>query len=174
MIIGANIFVYPYMGRNKKAGLIFKIFVGLLITAILVMLGLYGYEWYQARRAHFVRYQAFGIEIPTNYAIHGIDVSKYQDVIDWESVKEMNVEGVQLQFAFIKATEGNNNEDRYFKRNWRKAKDAGITRGAYHFFIATKSGKTQAENFIKTVDLQPGDLPPVLDVEQSYGVPNKK
>jgi lysozyme len=174
MIIGTNIFVYPYMGRNKKAGIIFKIFVGLLIASILVMLGLFGYEWWKARRAHFVRYQAFGIEIPANYSIHGIDVSKYQDVIDWGSVKEMNVEGIQLQFAFIKATEGNNDRDRYFKRNWRGARDAGITRGAYHFFISTKSGKTQAENFIKSVELQPGDLPPVLDVEQSYGVPNKK
>jgi lysozyme len=174
MIIGANIFVYPYMGRNKKAGIIFKIFVCVLLASILLMLGLFGYEWWMARRAHFVRYQAFGIEIPTNYAIHGIDVSKYQDVIDWESVKGMNVEGIQLQFAFIKATEGNNDRDRYFKRNWRGARDAGMTRGAYHFFIATKSGKTQAENFIKHVELQPGDLPPVLDVEQSYGVPNKK
>jgi lysozyme len=92
MIIGANIFVYPYMGRNKKAGIIFKIFVCVLLASILLMLGLFGYEWWMARRAHFVRYQAFGIEIPTNYAIHGIDVSKYQDVIDWESVKGMNVE----------------------------------------------------------------------------------
>jgi lysozyme len=174
MIIGANIFVYPYMGKNKKAGIIFKIFVGLLLASILVMLGLFGYEWWLARRAHFVRYQAFGIDIPANYTIHGIDVSKYQDIIDWESVKEMNVEGIQLQFAFIKATEGNNDRDHYFRRNWRGARDAGVTRGAYHFFISTKSGKTQAENFIKTVELQPGDLPPVLDVEQSYGVPNKK
>ena len=45
-----------------------------------------------------------------------------------------------------------------------------MVRGAYHFFIATKSGKTQAENFISTVELQPGDMPPVLDVEQSYGI----
>jgi lysozyme len=174
MIFSANIFVYPYMGKNKKAGIIFKIFVGLLILSILVMLGLFGYEWWMARRAHFVRYQAFGIEIPTNYAIHGIDVSKYQDIIDWESVKEMNVEGVKLQFAFIKATEGNNDRDRQFRRNWRNARDAEMTRGAYHFFIASKSGKTQAENFIKNVELQPGDLPPVLDVEQSLGVPNRK
>ncbi len=56
----------------------------------------------------------------------------------------------------------------------KKAREAGVTRGAYHFFIATKSGKTQAENFISTVELQPGDLPPVLDVEQSYGVKSDK
>ncbi|OYW16912.1 MAG: glycoside hydrolase, partial [Sphingobacteriales bacterium 12-47-4] len=41
-----------------------------------------------------------------------------------------------------------------------------------HFFLATKDGKLQAENFIKRVDLEPGDLPPVLDVEQTYGVAN--
>ena len=28
----------------------------------------------------------------------------------------------------------------------------------------------QAENFIKIVDLKPGDLPPVLDVEQTNGI----
>ena len=174
MIIGANIFAYPLMAGTKKANALFKIFVGLFVAGILGMLALHGYEWWMARRAHFVRYQAFGIEIPTRYAIHGIDVSKYQDIIDWESVKEMNVEGIRLQFAFIKATEGVENKDRFFRRNWKKAREAGITRGAYHFFIATKSGKMQAENFIKSVELLPGDLPPVLDEEQTYGVPYKK
>jgi lysozyme len=49
-----------------------------------------------------------------------------------------------------------------------------MTRGAYHFFLATKSGKAQAENFIGRVELKSGDLPPVLDVEQTYGVSNVK
>ena len=43
------------------------------------------------RKSHFVRYAQFGIDIPVNYSIHGIDVSKYQNMIDWESVKAMNV-----------------------------------------------------------------------------------
>jgi len=45
-----------------------------------------------------------------------------------------------------------------------------MIRGAYHFFIATKDGKMQAENFIRKVDLEPGDLPPVLDIEHTYGM----
>jgi lysozyme len=69
----------------------------------------------------------------------------------------------------MKATEGNGNSDIYFKRNWKKAREAGISRGAYHFFIATKDGKTQAKNFINHVKLESGDLPPVLDVEQTFG-----
>ena len=70
-----------------------------------------------------MNYTAFGIEIPVAYSIHGIDVSKYQDQIDWGSVKDMKVGDVQMSFAFIKATEGLGNEDNYFKRNWKKAKE---------------------------------------------------
>ncbi|HYF32056.1 MAG TPA: glycoside hydrolase family 25 protein [Chitinophagaceae bacterium] len=155
----------------KKKNLGWKVFILVISIASLVMLGFVVYGWWMERRAQFIRYDAFGIEIPVNYSIHGIDVSKYQDIIDWESVQQMNVDNVQIKFAFMKATEGVRNEDVYFKRNWKRAKDAGVARGAYHFFIATKSGKLQAESFIKRVKLEPGDLPPVLDVEQSYGVP---
>lgn len=160
------------MAKKKYAG--WKVLIFILGIASFIMLGFVVYGWWMERRAHFIRYDAFGIEIPVNYSIHGIDVSKYQDVIDWESVKEMNVDDVQIKFAFMKATEGIRNEDVYFRRNWKRAKDAGVSRGAYHFFLATKSGKLQAESFIKRVKLEPGDLPPVLDVEQSYGVPAVK
>jgi lysozyme len=44
-----------------------------------------------------------------------------------------------------------------------------MVRGAYHFFLAPKSGRAQARNFISVVELEKGDLPPVLDVEQTYG-----
>lgn len=162
------------MTRKNKRNTVWKIFIGIAISVIVVMISFVIYEWWQLRKAHFVRYAAFGIEIPVNYTIHGIDVSKYQQIIDWESVKGMSVDQVKIGFAFIKATEGNGNEDRCFKRNWKKTKDAGVVRGAYHFFLATKSGRTQAENFIASVDLSPGDLPPVLDVEQTYGVPPER
>lgn len=158
------------MTSKKKERIAWRIVLALILAAILVMGSFRLYEWWLERKAHFVKYEAFGIEVPTNYTVHGIDVSKYQEIIDWESVRAMQVEDINLKFAFIKATEGNVNEDRCFKRNWKKSKEAGMVRGAYHFFIATKSGKTQAENFISTVELQPGDMPPVLDVEQSYGI----
>lgn len=158
------------MPSNKRNDNLWKLLLAGIGISIGVMLTLWVYEWWLSREAHYTRYDEFGIEIPNNYSIHGIDVSKYQRVIDWTSVKAMEVDDVRLSFAFIKATEGNVNEDRFFKRNWKRARLAELTRGAYHFFIATKSGKTQAENFISSVDLEPGDLPPVIDIEQSYGV----
>ncbi|MBS1659790.1 MAG: glycoside hydrolase family 25 protein [Bacteroidetes bacterium] len=162
------------MALKSRKYTAWKIVLLSFAVAVGIMFGFVVYDWWQERRAHFVRYQEFGIEIPTNYSIHGIDVSKYQDVIDWTSVKGMNVAGVQMSFVFIKATEGLGNEDSYFQRNWKKTKDAGLARGAYHFFLATKSGKAQAENFINSVDLEPGDMPPVLDIEQTYGVSGEK
>jgi lysozyme len=128
------------------------------------------YLWYRTEELKFVRYPEFGIPIPYGYEIHGIDVSKYQRQISWEAVRGMEVQGVRLHFAFIKATEGLTSTDPFFRRNWRKAKGAGMVRGAYHFFIASRDGKRQAEHFIDEVSLRPGDLPPVLDVEQAFGM----
>jgi lysozyme len=130
------------------------------------------YQWLLYGKDRFTRYPEFGIVIPETYAIHGIDVSKYQHMIAWEEVKAMKVKDIQLGFCFIKATEGIGNTDPQFRRNWKKAKQAGMHRGAYHFFIASKDGRMQAENFIKQVELIPGDLPPVLDIEQINGTPH--
>ncbi|ULQ56048.1 glycoside hydrolase family 25 protein [Flavihumibacter rivuli] len=160
------------MAKKKKQKLPgAKSLIAVLI--ILLVFGM-GYWWYKLSEPDFVRYDAFGIEIPSNFSIHGIDVSKYQQRINWGAVKEMEVEDVKIGFAFIKATEGLGRVDAHFARNWEKSRDAGITRGAYHFFLAPKNGALQAENFIRTVELMPGDLPPVLDVEQTYGVSAEK
>jgi lysozyme len=143
----------------------------LLVTPIVLAAAVYfGYHWWLYNRAKFVRYPEFGIAMPVEYPIHGIDVSRYQQMIAWDAVKAMQVKNIKLNFAFIKATEGIGNTDPQFRRNWKKSKDVGIIRGAYHFFLTTKDARMQAENFIKVVDLKPGDLPPVLDVEQTNGI----
>ena len=155
--------------KSKKSP--FKLVVYISLIAVLVFVGYIGWLWRQSRKMQFVHYREFGIPIPADYPIHGIDVSRYQQRISWEQVKAMQVNEIKLGFAFIKATEGNGNVDPYFKRNWKKAKEAGVIRGAYHFFIASKDGMKQAQNFMKKVSLESGDLPPVLDVEQTNGAP---
>lgn len=153
--------------RKKKSG---KWWIAGITIFVIALLFILAYDLWFNRRSRFVKYPAFGISIPENYMIHGIDVSKYQETITWDLVKEMRVKDVQLGFVFIKATEGIENIDPQFKRNWKKSKQAGMIRGAYHFFLSTKDGRMQAENFISTVDLASGDLPPVVDIEQTYGV----
>lgn len=103
-----------------------------------------------------VRKQGFGV--------HGIDVSHYQKSIDWKQVAAQD-----FQFAFIKASEGEGMQDTLFCKNWDAMRSAGMIRGAYHFFRPGISAALQAHNFLSTIDLQHGDLPPVLDVEVTDG-----
>ena len=141
-----------------------------VILFIVFMLAATAVVFYYTSKPKFVRYPAFGIDIPVSYSIHGIDVSHHQSDIDWDNVKAMQIKNIQIGFSFIKATEGADDMDENFKANWKQAKIAGIPRGAYHFFNPAKNGNLQALNFIETVRLQHGDLPPVLDVEQIYSI----
>ena len=119
---------------------------------------------------HYKEYKHFGIRIPHGYKIHGIDVSRYQSRVDWQRVRKMQVSGIRISFAFIKATEGSWLEDPEFDRNWDNAREAGIVRGAYHYFLPNISPRDQAARFFKTVRLRSGDLPPVVDVEETRGM----
>lgn len=117
----------------------------------------------------FVHYKEFGIDMPESYSIHGMDVSHHNGVIDWPDASAMKVKDIKMGFVFIKATEGISLIDDRFMQNWVNAKKYNLPRGAYHFFNASVSGKAQAETFIERVQLQKGDLPPVLDIEETDG-----
>jgi lysozyme len=159
------------MAKRRKKRRLKPILLTSLVFILMVAAGILIYRRYT--RPYFIHYTEYGIDLPTNFSVHGIDVSKHQSIISWEDVQQMKVKDVSLSFAFMKATEGVDNVDVQFRRNWRNAGEQQLARGAYHFFIASKNGKTQALNFIRTVDLRKGDLPPVLDVELTFGVPLK-
>lgn len=113
--------------------------------------------------------KTFGILMPSNYKVHGIDVSKHQGNIDWQRVKKMKSNGISISFVFIKATEGITRQDHKFERNWKESGQNGLLRGAYHFYYPSRNADQQADNFIKKVKLKTGDLPPVVDIEVSNG-----
>ncbi len=150
---------------RSKRWLITKIFLFLVIS---LLIGLIGYHW-SSIFSRPIRYRAFGISIPGKYALHGIDISHYQSRIDWKAVSAMRVDSIQLHFSFVKATEGVRLTDRYFSRNWEALSNTRLVRGAYHYFRAGSNAENQADHFIRTVRLQSGDLPPVLDVEELDG-----
>jgi lysozyme len=102
--------------------------------------------------------------------VYGIDVSHYQGSIDWATLKKGNKQ-FPMQFVFIRATTGNDGADTEYITNWKNAKANGYIRGAYHYYRPDENSQDQAENFIKTVKLKKGDLPPVLDIEK---IPNKQ
>ena len=95
----------------------------------------------------------------SGYTVKGADVSEYQGKIDW------NVFSENLDFVFIKASEGSEYTDSCFKYNIENALKTDVKVGAYHFFSFESSGKAQADNFISNVKKHENMLPPVIDVE---------
>ncbi|MBQ8823363.1 MAG: glycosyl hydrolase family 25 [Lachnospiraceae bacterium] len=95
--------------------------------------------------------------------VHGVDVSHYQGDIDWVVLQNQD-----MDFAYIKATEGSSSVDEAFAENWEEAAQTSLKIGAYHFFSFDSEGETQAENYIQTVGTLEGKLIPVVDVEY-YG-----
>ena len=91
---------------------------------------------------------------------YGVDVSHHQGGIDWRRVAADDI-----TFAYIKATEGGGFVDPQFATNWAAAKEAGLRRGAYHFFTLCASGAAQARNFLDNVPAEPTMLPPAVDLE---------
>jgi lysozyme len=97
---------------------------------------------------------------PRDFPIQGIDVSKYQGNIDWNSVA-----GSGVKFVWIKATEGGDHMDERFQANWTAAKQVGIPRGAYHFVYWCRPAIEEVTWFEQNVPVEQDALPPVLDVE---------
>jgi lysozyme len=103
------------------------------------------------------------VSSPQPQAPAGIDVSHFQGAVNWPAVAASGV-----VVAYAKATDGGTTSDRKFAANWAGMKAAGILRGAYHFFRPATSAAAQADYFVQKVGaLAPGDLPPMLDLEET-------
>ena len=94
------------------------------------------------------------------YTVRGVDVSSYQGTIDWPVLAEQDI-----QFAYIKATEGSSLVDPHFSDNFSSAVQTPLYVGAYHFFSYDSPANTQADLFLQTVPLDLTTLPPAVDIE---------
>jgi lysozyme len=101
--------------------------------------------------------------------VKGVDVSYYQGVVNWTKVKQSG-----RVFAIARVSDGLSVVDTQFANNWTGMKQAGLVRGVYQFFRPARDPIAQADLLLQKVQaaggFQPGDLPPVLDVETVDGV----
>lgn len=98
--------------------------------------------------------------------VYGIDVSHHNGQIDWKKVK---VECPDLQFVYVKCTEGATYVDPEFKANAKEARAQGFNVGAYHYFRMTSSAHEQFHNFKNQLDNIEFNLIPMVDVERDDG-----
>jgi lysozyme len=95
----------------------------------------------------------------------GIDISHYQDNIKWKDVTWI-YEEYPIHFVIVRSTMGIDTKDLTYTKNWNELHRSRFIRGAYHYYRPDESSTEQAQNFINTVKLLPGDLPPILDIEK--------
>ena len=155
---------------QKKAKKEMPVWCRRLLAVLVVVAFVFGF-YYFFIRPYAYRWKpcygmkGYGVCMPVGYSMHGIDVSHYQGDINWKMLKQTRQGKFPVEFIFMKATEGGDFSDDRFVANFDSAKVHGFIRGAYHFYNPKTDADKQADFFIRSVKLEPGDLPPVLDIE---------
>lgn len=132
-----------------------KIIIGLIVLLTIAFVGAITYELFKTGTVRL------NYPDPGEFPVRGIDVSHHQGDIDWKKIAAQDI-----QFAYIKATEGEDFLDQDFKHNWHAAESVGILPGAYHYFTLCKTGYEQANNFLSRIGTPSSQsLPPAVDLE---------
>lgn len=126
---------------------------GALVALLLAATGLAAVQY---RRGAFALVQPDRAAWPDR----GLDVSHHQGAIDWQAVATEDVD-----FVWIKATEGGDWTDPAFETNRRGAEAAGIPWGAYHFVTLCRPLDEQVAHIAATVPRTGAELPLALDLE---------
>lgn len=97
----------------------------------------------------------------------GIDVSKYQEKIDWSKVKEDGVDYAMIRVGIRGYGSGALVEDETFDTNIKQALDNGIEVGAYFFSQAVNEDEAREEAALVIEKLAPYNVtyPVAIDIE---------
>ncbi len=94
----------------------------------------------------------------------GIDISKYQGIIEWKQLAADTC----IQVLYMRATKSNDYVDPVYEFNLTEAHKYGFKVGSYHFLTSLASVDEQFALFLKTAEPRRQDLVPMLDVEPVY------
>ena len=108
-------------------------------------------------------YSSYGVNIPAEIKILGIDVSHHQGKINWKQVENMQIKGNSVQFVYLKVTEGTWFKDHKYNYNRKVLDKMPVKVGVYHFFSPKSNITKQVSHF--TNSFKRTTLKPVLDVE---------
>jgi GH25 family lysozyme M1 (1,4-beta-N-acetylmuramidase) len=123
-----------------------------------------------------------------NGRLPGIDVSRFQETINWGKVADSGI-----RFAFVQASRGRGGDcavvpescgpDEYYARNYERARKHRVRVGPYHrAFVegstikrAKADARAEADVFVATVGrLTKRDLRPALDLESPFSGVNAR
>ena len=101
-------------------------------------------------------------------SMKGIDVSRYQQNVDYKKLKAAGVQFVIIQAGYGDVLSYPRQKDAMFESHYKAAKAAGLHVGAYWYSYATTAAqaKREAQGFIQTIKGKQFDMPIYLDIEE--------
>lgn len=101
--------------------------------------------------------------------MNGIDVSKWNGVIDFEKVKSCGID-----FVIIRSGFGISGIDPFFRRNYKEARNAGLHVGAYWYSYAKTRAELQNEisAFLNAIKSFQFEMPVYFDIEEKWVITN--
>jgi lysozyme len=132
--------------------------LAVLITAII----------YLGRRGLLQQDSPFVLPSGPSVLLPGVDVSSHEPDISWSQAARFG-----LRFVIARATEGDSRSDVAYQFIREEAKARGLAFTAFHFARPdSEKGDAvrEADLFHRVAKIGPGDLAPVLDLEDSGGL----
>lgn len=122
--------------HSKGVKLFFYGLLGVLLVVFIVAFCLSGENPDGERIGTGFFSDLFGIVEETEEVTFGVDVAKYQGIIDWEKVAKSGVDFAIVRVGYRGLTTGEITEDPIAKYNMQEASKQGIKLGAYFFSTA--------------------------------------
>lgn len=158
----------PRKKTAPKTSITSVMVIGLLVLVLLTIGYYLGSKYLNFNNDNYL-YEKQDYPHLSLYEVHGIDVSKHNGKLDWDAITKHSINDWELKFVFVRATvalaDGRLAKDKKFDDNWSNAHHHDFICGAYHFYSPAVTVDEQISLFTEEVNLQKGDLPPVLDVE---------
>lgn len=108
--------------------------------------------------------------------IDGVDVSAWQDDIDWEQVKCHGIDYALIRIGWTGLDSPfGTHDDMNFETHYQGAKDAGLLVGVYYYSCATTTAEAEkeAKRVLNTLGGRELDLPVVFDFEYAGRIKDK-
>lgn len=114
-----------------------------------------------------IKYEDIYTEYKNNKTKIGIDISKWQGNVDFQKLKEANVEFVMIRLGYQTGFGKEIVLDKYYEQNIKLANKYGIKAGVYFYSYAknTDDAKKQAEFVKKHIKNYKIDMPIAFDFE---------
>lgn len=103
----------------------------------------------------------------TDAMTFGIDVARYQGIIDWQQVAQSGIDFAMVRVGYRTKVDGEMKEDSCARYNLQEAAKAGVSLGAYYFSTAVTEEEAieEAEWVVALIERYPITYPVVYDCE---------